>query len=75
MVFDGAMERFGLCALEPPIPLNSARFSKVWSFRLANDPGSHWLRGVVMNAFADIQKAVAANTSSLERIKVRSRTR
>jgi DNA-binding transcriptional LysR family regulator len=63
LVIDDAMERFGLCALEPPIPIKPTPFSFVWSFRLENDPASRWLRGLVHDAFSELQRSVNVRTS------------
>jgi DNA-binding transcriptional LysR family regulator len=75
LVIDDAMDRFGLCALEPPIAIDPTPFSFVWSFRLENDPGSRWLRDLVQNAFADLQRSVAARTSGRHLVKARGRGR
>jgi hypothetical protein len=75
LVIDDAMDRFGLCALEPPIPIKPTPFSFVWSFRLENDPASRWLRGLVHDAFADLQRSVNVRTSGRHLIKARRRTR
>ncbi|MBM3524715.1 MAG: LysR family transcriptional regulator [Alphaproteobacteria bacterium] len=74
LVVDEAMDRFDLCALKPPIPIKPTPFSFVWGFRLENDPGSRWLRGLVRDAFADLQRAVGTRTSGRNLIKSRSRT-
>ncbi len=75
LVIDDAMERFGLRALEPPIPIKPTPFSFVWSFRLENDPGSRWLRGLVFEAFADLQRSVHVMTSGRNLVKARRPTR
>jgi DNA-binding transcriptional LysR family regulator len=75
LVMEGAMEQFGLRALEPPIPIKPTSFSFVWSFRLANDPGSRWLRSLVMDAYAELQEKVAAMTSGRNLVKARMRRR
>ena len=75
LVMDGAMERLGLCALEPPIPIKPTPLSFVWSFRLANDPGSRWLRALVIDAFTELQRSVAVKTSGSNLIKARRRRR
>lgn len=75
LVIDDAMERFGLCALEPPIPIKLTPFSFVWSFRLESDPGSRWLRSLVQDAFADLKRSVHVRTSGRNLIKARRRTR
>jgi DNA-binding transcriptional LysR family regulator len=75
LVMDGAMERFGLRALEPPIAIKKASFSFFWSFRLANDPGSRWFRTLVMDAYRELQKDVAWISSGRNLVKVRGRRR
>jgi DNA-binding transcriptional LysR family regulator len=75
LVMDGAMERYGLRALEPPIAIKSTSFSFVWSFRLANDPGNRWFRTLVMDAYAELQRDVAAKTSGRYLVKARLRKR
>ncbi len=75
LVIDDAMDRFGLCALEPPIRVQPTPFSFVWSFRLENDPGSRWLRSLVSDAYADLQRSVEARTSGRNLIKSRRRVR
>ncbi|MBM3395534.1 MAG: LysR family transcriptional regulator [Betaproteobacteria bacterium] len=75
LVVDDAMDRFDLCALEPPIPIKASPFSFVWSFRLESDPGSRWLRGLVKDAFSDIQRSVHVRTSGRNLIKSRGRKR
>ncbi len=69
LVIDDAMDRFGLCALEPPVPIKPTPFSFAWSFRLENDPGSRWLRGLVHDAFADLQRSVDVRTSGRNLVK------
>jgi DNA-binding transcriptional LysR family regulator len=75
LVMDGAMQRFGLRALEPPIPIRPTLFSFVWSFRLANDPGSRWFRTLVMEAYKDLQRDVAWISSGRNLVKARDRGR
>jgi DNA-binding transcriptional LysR family regulator len=75
LVMDGAMQRFALCALEPPIPIRPTSFSFVWSFRLANDPGSRWFRTLVMEAYKDLQRDVAWISSGRNLVKARGRGR
>jgi DNA-binding transcriptional LysR family regulator len=72
LVMDGAMERFGLRALEPPLPITPTSFSFVWSFRLANDPGSRWFRRLVMDAYRDLEEDVAWISSGRNLVKARS---
>jgi DNA-binding transcriptional LysR family regulator len=75
LVMDGAMERFGLRALEPPLPIKPTSFSFVWSFRLANDPGSRWFRALVMDAYSELREDVAWISSGRNLVKVRTRKR
>lgn len=74
LVMDGAMEPYGLCALEPPIAIKPVSFSFVWSFRLANGPGSRWMRTLMMNAYAQLHRSVTLMTSGRRLVKVRSRS-
>jgi DNA-binding transcriptional LysR family regulator len=71
LVMDGAMNRLGLRALEPPLPIKPTSFSFVWSFRLTSDPGSRWFRTVVMNAYGELQRRVALLTSGRHLVKAR----
>jgi DNA-binding transcriptional LysR family regulator len=71
LVIDGAMERYGLCALEPPISVKPTPLCFVWSFRLANDPGSRWIRTLVMETLTELQKSVAGKTSGRNLVKAR----
>lgn len=73
LVVVDAMDRFGLCALEPPIPIKPTSFAFAWSFRLENDPGSRWLRGVVHDAFAELQRSAHIRTSGRNLVKARRR--
>ena len=74
LAMDGAMQRFGLRALEPPIPIRPTSFSFVWSFRLDNDPGSRWFRTLVMEAYKGLQKDVAWISSGRNLVKARVRS-
>ena len=75
LVMDGAMERFGLRALEPPIPIRPTSFFFAWSFRLANDPGSRWFRTLVMDAYGGLREDVAWISSGRNLVKARRRKR
>ena len=75
LVMDGAMERFALRALEPPIAIQPTSFSFLWSFRLANDPASRWLRTLVVDAFTQLKRSVAVQTSGRNLVKARMRRR
>jgi len=71
LVIDDAMDRFSLCALEPPIPIKPTPFSFVWSFRLENDPGSRWFRTLEMRTYQELRQCVAEQASSRGLVKVR----
>jgi DNA-binding transcriptional LysR family regulator len=75
LVMDGAMERFGLRALEPPMPIKPTSFSLIWSFRLANEPGSRWFRTLVMDAYKDLEEDVAWISSGRNLVKARGRAK
>lgn len=75
LVMDGAMERFGLRAMEPPLTITPTSFSFVWSFRLANDPGSRWFRMLVMDAYKELEEDVAWISSGRNLVKARPRKR
>ena len=75
LVMDGAMERFGLRALEPPIAIRPTSFSFVWGFHLANDPGSRWFRTLVMKAYEELRRDVAWISSGRNVVKARARRR
>ena len=51
LVMGDEIARYGLCALVPPIDIKPARFSFIWSFRLATDPDNQWLRTIVKTQF------------------------
>lgn len=51
------IEQYGLRALEPPPPVKQATPRFFWSFRLSSDPGSKWIRNIVIESFAELQKA------------------
>jgi DNA-binding transcriptional LysR family regulator len=72
LVMADAIERLGLRALEPPVSIAPTAFSFVWSFRLENDPGSRWLRKLVMGAYAELRTSVAALTSGRNLVKARA---
>jgi DNA-binding transcriptional LysR family regulator len=74
LVMAGVLERLGLRALEPPIPIRPTSFLFVWSFRLANAPGSRWFRTLLMDAYADLQRAVLAKTTGRNLVKARTRS-
>jgi hypothetical protein len=73
LAMDGAMERYGLRALEPPIDIQPTSFSFVWGFRLANDPGNRWFRTLVMNAYKELQRDVAWISSGRNLVKAQRR--
>ncbi len=73
LVFDGALDQLGIRALEPPIDIEPTPFCFAWSFRLASDPGSRWLRTLVMNAYAELQRHITVKTSGRNLVKARTR--
>lgn len=73
LVMDGAMEHFALRALEPPVAIGPTSFIFVWSFRLANDPGSRWFRTLVMGAYEELRRDVAWISSARNLVKARER--
>ncbi|MGE0006261.1 MAG: LysR substrate-binding domain-containing protein [Parvibaculaceae bacterium] len=75
LVMDGAMQRFGLSALEPPIPIKPTSLFFAWSFRRANDPGSRWFRELVMAAYGELREDVAWISSGRNLVKARKRRR
>lgn len=42
---------YGLIAKHPPVDLPDITFRFFWSTRLSQDPGSKWLRSVVISAY------------------------
>jgi DNA-binding transcriptional LysR family regulator len=70
LVMDGAMERHGLVALQPPLPINPSAFSFIWGFRLDNDPGSRWFRAQVMRVYEELRQSVAAQTAAWPIVKM-----
>lgn len=52
------LEQFGLSAVDPPMPIAPVPLAYFWSFRLTNDPGSQWIRSVVMETFTALQEYV-----------------
>lgn len=54
IVMDDALERFGLCALPPPIALKPMPHRFIWSTRLANDPAIRWIRTMLTRVFAGV---------------------
>lgn len=71
LVMDGAMERYGLVALEPPLPISSSQFSFIWSFRLENDPGSRWFRTQVMREYEDLRKSISTQVSGWDIVQLK----
>ncbi len=51
------MEVYGLRALKPPLDLAPVLVRFFWSSRLANDPGSRWLRTIVVETYVTLQDA------------------
>ncbi len=46
--------RYGLRILESPVALPDLTLRFVWSARLANEPGTRWLREIVMESFGRV---------------------
>ncbi len=53
---DALLEQSNLCAVEPPLPIAPVPLSYFWSFRKTNDPGSRWIRSVVVDVFTKLQR-------------------
>ena len=70
LIMDGAIERFGLVALEPPLPISGSAFSFIWGFRLENDPGSRWFRTQVMRVYEDLRQSVSAQVGTWDIVKL-----
>jgi hypothetical protein len=73
LVMDGAMARYGLVALEAPMPIAPSAFSFIWSFRLENDPGSRWFRTLVMRTYQQLRQSVVEQTGGPGIVKARKR--
>jgi DNA-binding transcriptional LysR family regulator len=71
LVMDGAMERYGLVALQAPMTIAPSAFSFIWSFRLENDPGSRWFRTLVMRTYHDLRRSVVDQAASRGVVKAR----
>lgn len=71
LVVDGAMERYGLVALQPPLAISGSKFSFIWSFRLENDPGSRWFRDQVMRLYGELRKSVSAQVAQWDIVEAR----
>ena len=69
LVMDGALERHGLVALEPTMPITASSFSFIWGFRLENDPGSRWFRNQVMRVYAELSSSVSAQVAGWNIVK------
>ena len=52
----GELDRFGLCAIEPPIKPRPFRNRFVWSKKLTSDAGSIWFREIVIDAYRGVQR-------------------
>ncbi len=48
------MQTHGLVALKPPVAFAPFAVRLYWSARLANDPGSRWLRSIVLETYAEL---------------------
>lgn len=56
LMLDDGIEHYGLRALEPPPPVKKATPRFFWSFRLSSDPGSKWIRNIVVDTFTELQR-------------------
>lgn len=54
IAMDDSLERFGLCALPPPVPLKPFPHRFIWSSRLANEPAIRWIRTTLLEVFAEV---------------------
>ena len=54
------MDTYGLRALAPPMALPDLACRLFWSARLANDPGSRWIRQIVVDAYVEVNRAANA---------------
>jgi DNA-binding transcriptional LysR family regulator len=75
IVMHEALERFGLCALPPPIEVEPMPHRFVWSFRLANDPATQWLLAILVKTFADVLEASEVSVTRLRSVKCRQKRR
>ena len=70
LVMDGAMERHGLVALGPPLPISGSSFSFIWSFRSENDPGSRWFRTQVKRVYEELRHCVSSQIGAWDIVKL-----
>jgi DNA-binding transcriptional LysR family regulator len=54
IVMHEALQRYGICALPVPFPVQSMPHRFLWSARLANDPAIRWIRAILAQCFADV---------------------
>ena len=54
IVMHEALEQYGLRALPPPLPVKAMPHRFVWSQRLSNDPAARWIRGIIIECFAEV---------------------
>jgi DNA-binding transcriptional LysR family regulator len=57
------MQVYDLRALEPPVPLPSFAARFIWSSRLANDPGTRWIREIVLDSYSKLQQSAESRLS------------
>ncbi len=60
VVMADALDRYGLIALPPPIPLPPMPHRLVWSSRLAGEPGLRWICQHVQRVFGEVVSAAEA---------------
>ena len=67
VVMEGALERYGLCALPPAFPLKPFPHRYIWSSRLANDPANRWIRSILMRCFAEVVEGTTGGSAKPKR--------
>ncbi len=60
LIMAQAMQTWGLRAMRPPVDFPPFRVRFFWSTRLARDPGSTWLREIVLRIYREEHDAAEA---------------
>ena len=60
LLMSEAVKQFGLCVLEPPVPIAPMPMRFLWSYRMTNDPGGRWFRRIVIDVFSEEQRKAEA---------------
>jgi hypothetical protein len=60
---------FGPAVLEPPIDIPPISFPVIWNRRLANDPAIRWIRELVIDAYGEADRRIAAILAESEIIR------